>query len=102
MPDERAALDNQRFIFWFGPVASAREAMVWESETDGNPSVDADESNLPKIRQNRQNLRFYPSFNKVLVLFQSQDTKVSKMFLSTSFRNAGTITTLNGMGFQNF
>ncbi len=29
----------------FATVASAVEAMVWESETDGNPSVDADESN---------------------------------------------------------
>jgi|GEM_PF-2410772 hypothetical protein len=38
----------------FGAVASAIEAMVWESETDGNPSVDADESNLPKIRQNQE------------------------------------------------
>jgi len=27
----------------FRPIASASEAMVWESETDGNPSVDADE-----------------------------------------------------------
>jgi hypothetical protein len=55
MPDERAALDIQRFYFWFGPFASAGEAMVWESETDGNPSVDADESNLPKIGQNHRN-----------------------------------------------
>ncbi|MGA3297334.1 MAG: hypothetical protein ABSD41_07770 [Candidatus Bathyarchaeia archaeon] len=31
----------------FGAVASASEAMVWESETDGNPSVDADESISP-------------------------------------------------------
>jgi hypothetical protein len=31
MLGERAALDNQRFIFWFGPVASASEVMVWES-----------------------------------------------------------------------
>jgi hypothetical protein len=31
----------------FAAVASAVEAMVWESETDGNPSVDADESISP-------------------------------------------------------
>ena len=33
----------------FGAVASASEAMVWESETDGNPSVDADESSRRKL-----------------------------------------------------
>jgi hypothetical protein len=51
MLGERAALDNQRFIFWFGPVASAGEAMVWESETDGNPSVDADELPTDKVTE---------------------------------------------------
>ena len=35
----------------FGAVASAVEAMVWESETDGNPSVDADESILHTKRR---------------------------------------------------
>jgi len=35
MPDERAALEIQRFYFWFGPFASAVEAMVQESETEG-------------------------------------------------------------------
>lgn len=49
MLGERAALDNQRFCFWFGPVASAGEAMVWESVTDGNPSVDADESSRRRL-----------------------------------------------------
>jgi hypothetical protein len=33
----------------FGAVASAVEAMVWESETDGNPSVDADESSRRRL-----------------------------------------------------
>jgi hypothetical protein len=35
----------------FAAVASAVEAMVWESETDGNPSVDADESILHTKRK---------------------------------------------------
>ena len=35
-------------------VAPAGEAMVWESETDGNPSVDAGESrNFTKRRLDR-------------------------------------------------
>jgi len=33
----------------FAAVASAVEAMVWESETDGNPSVDADESSRRRL-----------------------------------------------------
>ncbi|MGA3297210.1 MAG: hypothetical protein ABSD41_07140 [Candidatus Bathyarchaeia archaeon] len=35
----------------FAAVASASEAMVWESETEGNPSVDADESILHTKRR---------------------------------------------------
>jgi len=45
--DGRSEEKQMCLISWFGPVASAGEAMVWESVTDGNPSVDADESNLP-------------------------------------------------------
>jgi len=51
MLGERAALDNQRFIFWFGPVASASEAMVWEPQTERNPSVDADELPTDKVTE---------------------------------------------------
>jgi hypothetical protein len=49
MLGERAALDYQRFCFWFGPVASAGEAMVTESVTDSNPQVDADESSRRRL-----------------------------------------------------
>ena len=35
----------------FAAVASAIEAMVWESETDGNPSVDADELPNDKVTE---------------------------------------------------
>ncbi|MGA2972597.1 MAG: hypothetical protein ABSE39_08260 [Candidatus Bathyarchaeia archaeon] len=49
MLGERAALDNQRFCSWFGPVASAGEAMVWEPQTERNPSVDADESSRRRL-----------------------------------------------------
>ncbi len=35
----------------FAAVASASEAMVWESVTDGTPSVDADESKLRSRRR---------------------------------------------------
>ncbi len=37
----------------FAAVASAGEAMVWESETDGNPSVDADELPNDKVTEPR-------------------------------------------------
>ena len=38
----------------FAAVASAIEAMVWESETDGNPSVDADELPNDKVTEPRE------------------------------------------------
>ncbi|MGA3298245.1 MAG: hypothetical protein ABSD41_12455 [Candidatus Bathyarchaeia archaeon] len=42
----------------FAAVASAVKAMVWESETDGNPSVDADESSRRRVDRTSQHLNY--------------------------------------------
>ena len=52
----------------FAAVASAGEAMVWESETDGNPSVDADE--LPNEEVTEPLSQYAPEYARSVPFFR--------------------------------